>query len=124
MDDKTLGILKKWKAEQKRIMLLLGHNVSQPKQLIFSNWENTFIEFSQPRKWKNTVAKEANLPCITIHGFRHTHATMLLEARATTKDVQMRLGHARIQITMDLYIHITDKRTRETVDQLVEYLNM
>lgn len=124
MDDKTLSILKRWQIEQKRFMLLLGHNVGQPKQLIFSNWDNTFIEFSQPRKWKNSIAKEANLPRITIHGFRHTHATMLLEAGATIKDVQMRLGHARIQITMDLYIHITDKRTRETVDQLVKYLDI
>jgi integrase len=35
---------------------------------------------------------------------------LLLEVGANIKDVQERLGHSSIQITMDLYIHITDKR--------------
>jgi integrase len=30
---------------------------------------------------------------ITIHGLRHTHASLLFEAGATIKDVQVRLGH-------------------------------
>jgi len=124
MDDKSLAILKQWQIEQKRIMLQLGFNVFQSKQLIYSSWDNSFLEFSQPRKWINSIVKEANLPRITIHGFRHTHATMLLESGSTIKDVQIRLGHARIQITMDLYIHITKKRTHETVQQLVDYLNI
>lgn len=123
MDKRTLNIMSKWRIEQKRIMLQLGFNVFGAKQLIFSSWDNTFLEFSQPRKWINTIIKETKLHHITIHGLRHTHATMLLEAGSTIKDVQIRLGHARIQITMDLYIHITEKRSRETVDQLVEYID-
>ncbi|MCA6743517.1 tyrosine-type recombinase/integrase [Enterococcus durans] len=47
---------------------------------------------------------------MTIHGLRLTHASLLLEVGANIKDVQERLGHSSIQITMDLYIHITDKR--------------
>lgn len=39
------------------------------------------------------------------------------------KDIQERLGHANIQITMNLYVHLTETRTRETVDNYVCYLN-
>ncbi|MFC3779192.1 tyrosine-type recombinase/integrase [Bacillus chungangensis] len=34
-----------------------------------------------------------NLQNITIHSFRHTHASLLFEVGATIKDVQVRLGH-------------------------------
>ncbi|MGX2946153.1 tyrosine-type recombinase/integrase [Enterococcus alishanensis] len=59
---------------------------------------------------------------ITIHGFRHTNAT-LLESGATIKDVQLRLGHASVQITIDLYIHVTEERKRETVQKLAKYVD-
>ncbi|EJX38357.1 hypothetical protein HMPREF1380_03069 [Enterococcus faecium R499] len=35
--------------------------------------------------------------------------------------MQERLGHSSIQIIMDLYIHITDKRKEETVAQFAKY---
>ena len=47
---------------------------------------------------------------------RHTHATLLLESKANMKDIQERLGHSRIAITMDTYSHVTDKMRNETVD--------
>ncbi|WP_263853596.1 tyrosine-type recombinase/integrase [Lapidilactobacillus bayanensis] len=46
---------------------------------------------------------------ITIHGFRHTHATLLLEAGVAPKVISERLGHASIQITLNLYAHVTEK---------------
>ncbi|MFB8504840.1 tyrosine-type recombinase/integrase [Enterococcus durans] len=61
---------------------------------------------------------------MTIHGLRHTHASLLLEAGANIKDVQERLGHSSIQITMDLYIHITDKRKEETAAQFAKYIDI
>ncbi|MGY3765374.1 tyrosine-type recombinase/integrase [Vagococcus vulneris] len=36
---------------------------------------------------------------MTVHGFRHTHASLLFEPGATIKDVQSRLGHSDIQTT-------------------------
>ncbi|MCI6173571.1 MAG: site-specific integrase [Clostridiales bacterium] len=50
------------------------------------------------------------------HSLRHTHATMLLEAGAPIKDVQMRLGHADVQTTINRYVHDTDQMQDMTVD--------
>ncbi len=51
-----------------------------------------------------------------FHSLRHTHATTLIENGANIKDVQERLGHSKIETTLDTYTHVTDKMTNETVD--------
>ncbi|MBM4764907.1 tyrosine-type recombinase/integrase [Bacillus sp. B15-48] len=45
---------------------------------------------------------------ITIHGLRYTHASLLFEAGASIKDVQVRLGHNDTQTTMNIYSHTTN----------------
>lgn len=51
-----------------------------------------------------------------FHSFRHTHATMLIEAGANIKDVQQRLGHSKLSTTMDTYAHVTSKMKFDTVN--------
>lgn len=51
-----------------------------------------------------------------FHMLRHTHATMLIENGANMKDVQERLGHTDIRITMNTYSHVTPKMKKQTVD--------
>ncbi len=43
------------------------------------------------------------LPMLTLHGWRHSHAPILLEAGDNPKVVQERLGHTTITTTMDVY---------------------
>lgn len=123
VDDETLLVLRNWKLVQQKEFLKLGINASSSRQLIFSNYENEFVALSQPRKWLDTLITQFHLKQITNHGFRHTHASLLLESGANIKDVQERLGHATIQITMDLYIHLTEERKRETTEKFVAYFN-
>lgn len=60
---------------------------------------------------------------ITVHGLRHTHASMLFASGARMKDVQMSLGHARITTTMDIYTHVTKQSEENVSHMLVDYLN-
>lgn len=50
MDDKTMAVMKEWKKQQKQDYLILGYNTMQPKQLVFSNKLN---EYLQPTKLAN-----------------------------------------------------------------------
>ena len=50
--------------------------------------------------------RRAGLPQLTIHGLRHTHATILLEQGVNPKVVSERLGHASVATTMDIYSHV------------------
>jgi len=51
----------------------------------------------------------AVVPAIGLHGLRHTHATLLLEAGVDVKTVTERLGHDNVQTTLDLYGHVTSR---------------
>ena len=44
---------------------------------------------------------------ITVHGLRHTWATLALEAGVPTKIVSERLGHSSTNITENVYSHVT-----------------
>ncbi len=50
------------------------------------------------------------------HSLRHTHATMLIEAGANVKNVQLRLGHTDIRTTLQTYVHDTEKMGTQSVE--------
>jgi integrase len=68
------------------------------------------------------ILKRADLPKVPIHSLRHTHAVLLLEAGADMKYVQDRLGHGSIQITSDVYAHISKKIEKDTMGKYEEYI--
>lgn len=52
------------------------------------------------------AVKAAGVDGLTIHGLRHTAASLYISAGTPPKVVQRVLGHASITITMDLYGHL------------------
>lgn len=52
-------------------------------------------------------AKKAGVPRISLHSLRHTFATRCAEANVPLKVLQVILGHANIQTTMNIYVHVT-----------------
>lgn len=49
---------------------------------------------------------KTRLPKLTLHGLRHTHATLLLQAGVPFKVVSERLGHSIPAFTMATYQHV------------------
>lgn len=43
---------------------------------------------------------------ITLHGLRHTYASLMLEQKVHPKVVSEQLGHSSVGITLDLYSHL------------------
>lgn len=124
MDDKTMAVLKEWKKQQKQDYLILGYNTMQPKQLVFSNEVNEYLQPTKTRKWILHVQKKYKLGTITTHGLRHTHCSLLFEAGASLKEVQDRLGHSDVQTTMNIYAHVTKKAKEEAIQKFASYLEM
>ena len=60
----------------------------------------------------------AGVKPITLHGLRHTSATLLLAAGVPPHVVQQRLGHKRVEITLDLYAHVLPGQQRDAARQL------
>lgn len=53
------------------------------------------------------------------HNLRHTHATLLAENGVNPKNVQERLGHGKLEITLRYYTHVTDAM-HEHLSKLVD----
>jgi integrase len=60
---------------------------------------------------------------ITLHGLRHSHATILLEHGENPKVVAERLGHTSITVTMDIYSHVTPTLQRAAVEAFAAAVN-
>ncbi len=60
--------------------------------------------------------KSANIPVISIHGLRHTHASILLFAGVSIASVARRLGHASMTTTQKTYLHVIQELENKDVD--------
>jgi integrase len=67
---------------------------------------------------RSKIALRAGLPPARVHDLRHAHVTAGLVAGVPMKVLSARVGHASIQITADLYAHVTrdlDRAAAETI---------
>ena len=60
--------------------------------------------------------KKLNLPVISVHGLRHTHASLLLYAGVSIGSVARRLGHASMTTTQKTYLHIVQELENQDID--------
>ena len=60
--------------------------------------------------------KDLGIPVISIHGLRHTHASLLLFAGVSIASVARRLGHASMTTTQKTYIHIIQELENRDID--------
>lgn len=123
LDQKTLYLLRRWRLEQKIAFFKNGIKPSE-HQLIFTDNFNHHIPTEVPNRRLNCVLRKYNLPKITIHGFRHTHCSLLFEAGLSMEAVKNRLGHASIQTTLDIYTHITENRENETANLFARFMEI
>ncbi|GAB2023324.1 site-specific integrase [Pseudolactococcus yaeyamensis] len=67
--------------------------------------------------------KAAGIPIITIHGLRHTHASLLLFAGVSIASVARRLGHASMTTTQKTYLHIIQELENQDIDLVMRSLS-
>ncbi|USK46310.1 tyrosine-type recombinase/integrase [Cytobacillus oceanisediminis] len=94
------------------------HNLN----LVLCRNDGNFMPKSSLFNAFSRILKKADLPSLPIHSLRHTHAVVQLEAGADMKYVQERLGHGSIQVTSDVYAHISKKIEKDTMDKYESYM--
>lgn len=65
-----------------------------------------------------------NIPIISIHGLRHTHASVLLYAGVSIASVAHRLGHASMSTTQKVYLHIIQELENTDIDKIMRALTI
>lgn len=68
--------------------------------------------------------KKANIPVISIHGLRHTHASILLFAGVSIASVARRLGHSSMNTTQKTYLHIIQELENRDIDLVMRSLSV
>jgi integrase len=70
--------------------------------------------------WCQWIRRQDEIPAIRFHDLRHTHASHLIWAGVPIKLISQRLGHEKIQTTLDTYGHLLEAHDEEAVRRLEE----
>ena len=122
IDPTTLSILKSWKKDQIKIYFKNGKHFEGDDNFIFTNQRSDWVHIHNFIRYFKRFIADHKLKQITPHGLRHTHASLLFSAGVEPKNISDRLGHSTVQITLDLYTHITEEQRTDTVEKLLEYM--
>ncbi|HER1571226.1 TPA: site-specific integrase [Streptococcus pyogenes] len=112
VDKKTLRSLKLYQMRQRQLFNEVGARVSE---VVFATPTRKYFNASVRQSALDTRCKEAGIERFTFHAFRHTHASLLLNAGISYKELQYRLGHANISMTLDTYGHLSKDKEKEAV---------
>jgi integrase len=113
LDTGTVAMLRRLRVEQSEEKLRLGPGYHDDG-LVFAQFdgrpyhpERFSREFVRKQQYFNRGHLEEPLPPITLHGLRHTWATIALSAGIDIKIVSERLNHSSTHITREIYTHVT-----------------
>ncbi|EHJ7843749.1 MAG: site-specific integrase [[Clostridium] innocuum] len=93
---------------------------NNPEQYLFINQRGKPLEPKRLLCHFKELLKEAGLQDIKFHDLRHTFATRCLECGIDMKIVSKILGHSTIQITADLYTHVTNRAMKNAMSKLAK----
>lgn len=111
IDPATISLLKQYKKRQQIELWKLGRS----ENIVFTPFTTKYAYACLLRKRLQGHFKSAGVPDISFHGFRHTHATIMLYAGIEAKDLQYRLGHSNISMTLNTYVHATKEGAKKAV---------
>ncbi|MCR8969310.1 site-specific integrase [Facklamia sp. 7083-14-GEN3] len=100
--------------------------IKSENKLIDSDSDNFFITSAgniirnenYNRALKTATKKLGINKTITAHTFRHTHITLLAEMDVDIKTIMHRVGHAKPDVTLQTYTHVTQKMNKSALDKL------
>lgn len=125
MDQQSMNILKYLRIEQKKGYLKKGWQFDKNGPVFNSHSDGSYMRMQH----LNTIMdayylRHESFYRVTIHQWRHTHASLLFESGASLKDVQHRLGHEDIQTTMNIYTHVTHTKAKATQSNFAAFMGI
>ncbi len=112
LDPVTVSVLKTWRRRQREESLQWGPAWTSTG-LVFTREDGTAYRPERITQMFAGLVKKAKVPRITVHGLRHTHATLALAAGVHPKVVSDRLGHSTVAHTLDVYSHAVPSMEEE-----------
>ena len=111
IDQATVTMLKAYKVRQ----IQEAWKIGKTETVVFSDFIHEYPNNRTLQTRLRTHFKRANVTNIGFHGFRHTHASLLLNSGIPYKELQHRLGHSTLSMTMDIYSHLSKESAKKAV---------
>lgn len=119
IDKATVLMLKQYKNRQQVQSWQLGRS----ETVVFSVFTEKYAIACNLRRRLDKHFKNAGVTNVSFHGLRHTHATIMLYAGIQPKDLQHRLGHSDISMTLNTYVHATKEGTQKSASIFENAIN-
>jgi len=108
------------RTQQQEHRLRLGLGKAPDDALVFPKWDGTpRVPTTTSTEWTRTLA-QLDLPPISLHALRHTHASQLIAEGMDVLAISRRLGHGSPTITLGVYGHLfgnTDDRAADVIER-------
>ena len=128
LDDGTVAMLRRVRAEQAQAKLRLGPGYHD-EGYVFCRFDGTPFhperfsrEFDRKQQYFNRDRSDQELPPITLHGLRHTWATLALSAGIDIKIVSERLNHSSTNITREIYTHVMPPMQSDAAERVARLI--
>lgn len=124
LDAGTLAMLRGLRADQAETKLRLGPGYRDEGYLFCQfdgrpyHPERFSREFDRNQQYYNRDRPDQPLPTISLHGLRHTWATLALTAGIDIKIVSERLNHSSTHITREIYTHVTPPMQSDAAERV------
>lgn len=118
IDKKTVRIMQDFKTAQEQLFVGLG--VKPKFDFVFYNAKEGLISNNAVNKKLKELLRQLKIDTpLTIHGLRHTHASVLIYKGINTMAVSKHLGHKNLAVTMETYSHAI-KELEEREDEKIK----
>lgn len=106
IDDATVQMLQEHKAEQDKQKQIIGTAWLEPEAVFTSATGHFYDRSLLNTQFRRFMSRHPELHRVTIHGLRHTHASLLILAGENLDAISKHLGHASADITSRVYAHL------------------
>lgn len=125
LNDIVLEALKAEKKRQEEYSAILGNGYDKSSSFIIRTvLGKPYVNLSAINRVVNRLTEKAGLPHCTIHGFRHSVASILDDNGVPIQDISVLLGHESVQTTERIYINRRKTAKAETIETLDNAINL
>jgi len=132
LSSETVVLLREHKRQQAELKLKDRLQYVDHKLVFAQAWEHKSskhavlgwpLHKSKLGQQLDRLCRAAKVKRITVHGLRHTMATLMMQAGVPVKVVQERLGHADAAMTLNIYSHVLPGMQQDAADRLAVLLH-
>ena len=125
INDFVIGELKAEKQRQEDYAKLLGNGYDKSHDFIVRTvLGKPYVNLSAINRVVNRLTEKAGLPHCTIHGFRHSVASILDDNGVPIQDISVLLGHESVQTTERIYVNRRKTAKETTINALDSAINL